>query len=215
VQALSYSICVSLKGKKRVGVAGRDPIRTRQRILDAALAEFAVKGFAGARVDAIARRAGNNKRMLYHYFGDKEGLFRAVLRYKIKERMSLVEAQAPQSDLVSNLPLWFKQNCHDADWVRLLAWESLQTTNNSVPDGKERRRLARQAATHIRQKQAAGTLRNDVAADHLQLAKTSLAMFPVAFPQITRLIVGLSPHDPKFQREYTRFLETISAAFRP
>lgn len=193
----------------------RAPERTRQRILDAALSEFASKGFAGARVDAIARRAGSNKRMLYHYFDDKKGLFRAVLRHKISERISRVEAQAPKDDLVFSLPLWFKQNCHDTDWVRLLAWESLQTTDNSVVDEAGRRRLARKAVARIRQKQAAGRLRNDVAAAHLQLAKTSLAMFPMAFPQITRLIVGCSPHDPKFQREYTRFLETISTAFRP
>ena len=52
---------------------------TRQRILDAALAEFAAKGLAGARVDEIAARAGANKRMLYAYYGDKDALFEAVL----------------------------------------------------------------------------------------------------------------------------------------
>ena len=65
---------------------GRNPQQTQQRILEAALQEFAAKGFAGARVDVIARRARINKRMLYHYFGDKEGLFREVLRRKIADR---------------------------------------------------------------------------------------------------------------------------------
>lgn len=203
------------KAKSAVAGAARNPDRTRRCILDAALREFSTRGFAGARVDVIARRARINKRMLYHYFSDKAGLFRAVLRHKINDRMSRVEAQAPQNDLVSSLPLWFKQNCQDADWVRLLAWESLQTTNDAVLDEPERRRIARQAAARIKRKQAAGGLRNDVAAVHLQLAKISLAMFPVALPQLARLIVGHSPHDPKFQREYARFLETISAAFRP
>src|ERR1700730_14387857 len=59
--------------------AGRDPARTRAAILAAATAEFAAKGLKGARVDTIARRAGANKRMIYHYFGDKEGLYLAVL----------------------------------------------------------------------------------------------------------------------------------------
>src|SRR5580765_6429534 len=58
---------------------GRDPERTRSRILDAATAEFARYGLGGARVDRIAERAGANKRMLYYYFGDKEALFLAVL----------------------------------------------------------------------------------------------------------------------------------------
>ena len=57
----------------------RDPVATQARILDAATAEFARKGLAGARVDAIAARAKINKRMLYHYFGSKNELFLAVL----------------------------------------------------------------------------------------------------------------------------------------
>jgi len=51
----------------------------RQRILDAASAEFAALGFAGARVDAIADRAGVNKAMLYYHVGDKQALYTAVL----------------------------------------------------------------------------------------------------------------------------------------
>ena len=57
----------------------RDPERTRAAILAAATREFAEKGFGGARVDSIALRAGTNKRMLYHYFGDKEALYLVVL----------------------------------------------------------------------------------------------------------------------------------------
>ena len=57
----------------------RDPERTRAAILAAATEELAAKGLDGARVDAIAERARVNKRMIYHYFGDKEGLYLAVL----------------------------------------------------------------------------------------------------------------------------------------
>lgn len=194
---------------------GRDPERTRRRILEAALQAFAARGFAGARVDAIACRAGANKRMLYHYFTDKEGLFRAVLRHKISERMKRVEAQAADQDLVSSVPLWFKQNCVDASWVRLLAWESLQAVRDKVLDEAERRQLSRRSVALIRQRQKAGRLRNDVPAEFLQLAKVSLSMFPLALPQSVRLITGRSPQDAKFQRDYTRFLETISKVFRP
>jgi AcrR family transcriptional regulator len=59
--------------------AHRDPERTRAAILEAATQEFAENGMGGARVDAIAERAGTNKRMLYHYFGDKEQLYLRVL----------------------------------------------------------------------------------------------------------------------------------------
>jgi AcrR family transcriptional regulator len=57
----------------------RDPERTRAVILAAATEEITTKGLDGARVDEIARRSGVNKRMIYHYFGDKEGLYLAVL----------------------------------------------------------------------------------------------------------------------------------------
>jgi TetR/AcrR family transcriptional regulator len=57
----------------------RDPERTSAAILAAAVAEFSQRGYDGARIDGIAKRARINKRMLYHYFGGKEGLYLAVL----------------------------------------------------------------------------------------------------------------------------------------
>lgn len=210
-----YSYSVPNRKKKQAPAATRDPARTRERILAAALDEFASRGFAGARVDAIARRARINKRMLYHYFRDKSGLFRAVIRHMISTRVASLEAQSPGNDFVSTMPLWFKQNCVDADWVRLLAWESLQTQDKPVCEEAKRRRLTAQTLAKIKQKQAKKILRKDVSAVHLLLAKVSLTMFPLAMPQIARIIIGCSPQSPKFQREYARFLETISAMFRP
>lgn len=67
--------------KARAASLTRDPERTRAAILRAATAEITAKGLTGARVDAIAERAGVNKRMLYHYFGDKQGLYLAVLEH--------------------------------------------------------------------------------------------------------------------------------------
>ena len=56
-----------------------NPERTRQAILAAARDEFAAHGLSGARVDAIAARTNTAKRMIYYYFGSKEGLYLAVL----------------------------------------------------------------------------------------------------------------------------------------
>ena len=117
-------------------IAGRNPQQSQQRILDAALAEFAAKGFAGARVDVIARTARINKRMLYHYFGDKEGLFREVLRRKITERSAWL-GSAPE-DPVEYLPHWFQLACRDRDWIRLLEWEALQWGDKKVIDEERR-----------------------------------------------------------------------------
>src|SRR6202142_4140683 len=117
-------------------VAERNPERTRARILSAALKEFAAKGFAGARVDTIARRAAINKRMLYHYFGNKEGLFKAVLRRKINERQAWAENLS--GDPAESLAFWFDAACNDTDWVRLFEWEALQGDAHKVIDEKIR-----------------------------------------------------------------------------
>ena len=66
------------RAKNRAG-GKRDPDRTREGILLAAQEEFAAKGLSGGRVDEIAARAGANKRMIYHYFGSKDGLYLAAL----------------------------------------------------------------------------------------------------------------------------------------
>ena len=70
---------VSRPAARRRPAGGRDPARTRATILPPPTEEFTAKGLKGARVDAIARRSGANKRMIYHYFGNKEGLYLAVL----------------------------------------------------------------------------------------------------------------------------------------
>lgn len=63
----------------------RDSKKTAKRILQAATDEFSQKGLGGARVDTIAERAQSNKRMLYHYFGNKDQLFLAVLEQAYTE----------------------------------------------------------------------------------------------------------------------------------
>ena len=57
----------------------RDPVATSRALIDAAVAEFAQFGFEGGRVDRIARQAGVNKQLVYHYFGSKADLYRVAL----------------------------------------------------------------------------------------------------------------------------------------
>ncbi|HTL75673.1 MAG TPA: TetR/AcrR family transcriptional regulator [Casimicrobiaceae bacterium] len=71
----------------------RDPMMTRDRVLRAGIDEFCRHGYIGARIDQIAKRAGCNMRMIYHYFGSKEKLYIAAL-----ERM-FVELRLEESRL--------------------------------------------------------------------------------------------------------------------
>jgi TetR/AcrR family transcriptional regulator len=199
--------------KNRKANAVRDPEKTSGRILAAALTEFSAKGFAGARVDAIARRAGTNKRMLYHYFGDKEALFRAVLTRKIAERQTLDQALTGNPE--ESVPIWFSAACQDPDWVRMLEWEALQYPKRNVIRQKKRVEAAEYALKRIRQGQRCGRLSAELDPAQMLLTFRSLIFFPIAFPQLTRMITGREVSDPKFQRDRIEFLKKFARAFRP
>jgi TetR/AcrR family transcriptional regulator len=189
----------------------RNPERSRERILVAAFKEFAAKGFAGARVDTIARRASINKRMLYHYFGDKEALFREVLRRKMAERQAWGLATP---DLASeSLPYWFDLARKDKGWVRLLEWEALQFAEGKLIDEDRRRASAGEAVQRILRRQSRGHLTNDFEAPQILLAMLALTWFPVAFPQLTKFITGKVPSDEAFVREQRNFLKRFAKAF--
>lgn len=79
----------------------RDPERTSAAILAAAVAEFSQRGYDGARIDGIAKRARINKRMLYHYFGGKEGLYLAVL----EGRYAAIRTAETELDLTHREPV--------------------------------------------------------------------------------------------------------------
>src|SRR3954471_14109101 len=134
----------------------RDPARPRERILEAALGEFARKGFAGARVDSIAASASINKRMLYHYFGDKEGLFREVLRTKMAQ-LRAWNLNTPD-DPAQSLPYWFELARKDREWIRLLEWEALQFAGRKFIDERKRADRGGEAVKRISDRQKQGYL---------------------------------------------------------
>jgi AcrR family transcriptional regulator len=71
--------------KRATEVAISPAEKTRDRILRIAIAEFAEKGYSGARVDVICRLSRANPRMIYHYFGGKDGLYVTVLEQVLGE----------------------------------------------------------------------------------------------------------------------------------
>lgn len=199
----------AIRVKRSVSPHARDPQRTQDRILAAALAEFSAEGFAGARVARIARRARVNKRMLYHYFGNKEDLFRGIFDRKLVERAAwLTEAPA---DLGASLAYWFRMACEDSDWIRLIQWEALTHGDEPVIREEERRASFRQALDDLRARQRRGLLPADLDAGHLLLAIMGLVAYPLAFPQLTRMVTGRSATDPGFRAERAEFLRRFAA----
>jgi AcrR family transcriptional regulator len=76
----------------------RNPEDSRDRILQAARQEFAAHGLGGARVDRISEQAGINKRMLYHYFGNKDDLFGAVLEANYAHKRASEQAMRLENE---------------------------------------------------------------------------------------------------------------------
>ena len=112
--------------------SGRKPdaARTRQDILEVARQEFVEHGLAGARVDAIAERTRTTKRMIYYYFGSKEGLYSAVLQQayagiRAAEDALTLDGLDPLTALRRLIGFSFDYEDQHPDFVRLIAIENV------------------------------------------------------------------------------------------
>lgn len=99
-------------------------------ILEVAMAEFAEKGLAGARIDEIAAATHTSKRMIYYYFGSKEGLYLAVLE-QAYARMRAIESQLdldnqdPESALRRLVEFTFDHHASNENYIRLVVGENI------------------------------------------------------------------------------------------
>jgi AcrR family transcriptional regulator len=111
--------------------ASNRPATSRARILAAAIAEFTRQGFAGARVDTIAARAGINKRMLYAYVGNKEALWLAALEqvYEAKrreERGLELQCLSPRDGMEALIRFNYRYHAEHPEFLAMLADENKQ-----------------------------------------------------------------------------------------
>jgi TetR/AcrR family transcriptional regulator len=108
----------------------RSAAGTKARILEAALSEFATRGFAGARVDVIASQAKSNKRMLYAYVGNKDALWLATLEsvYAAKrqeERQLAIGKLSPEEAMRTLIRFNFRYHLDHPEFVTLVNNENL------------------------------------------------------------------------------------------
>jgi len=166
-------------------MAKRNPERTSQRILNAAITEFADKGLSGARVDTIAARAKVNKRMLYHYFGDKEALYVAVMEkayegIRTAERELDLGAFPPVDAIRELIHFTFQYFIEHPEFIRLL-------NNENLHGARYIRRSARILELHapmvgyirdiLDRGEAEGTFRSGVDPVQLYISIAGLAYF--------------------------------------
>ena len=166
----------------------RDAERTKAEILRAARDEFCEQGFNGARVDAIAARAKANKRLLYHYYGNKEALYSAVLldaylEIRGGERDLSLGQYDPVEAMDRLVRFTFRHFLANPWFPRLLAVENLQNarflkTLKDIPAINSP--LVPQLSDILRRGAESGAFRKDVDPMQLYISIAGLGYFYVS-----------------------------------
>lgn len=196
-------------GPEPVSGRERNPERSRERLLDAALTEFAEHGFAGARVEAIARRSGLNKQLISHHFGGKRGLYDAVMRERRLRGGG--ELTGTTADAGRTLAAFFDRANDDPEWVRVLLWEALDEHDDDVVPALDARRVRyRERVAWVQAEQAAGRLPDDLEPDLLLLTLLGAALYPVLLPDVCEIMTGDRPDAPAFAARYRDHLTRLA-----
>ncbi|MFC8435141.1 TetR/AcrR family transcriptional regulator [Streptomyces sp. NPDC057253] len=188
----------------------------RQRLLDAAVKEFAAHGFAGARIEAIARRAGMNKQLVYHYFGSKQAIYEAVFEQVIAENIN--RAFPPGEDRkyseVTLEELRMNNSRDTALFHRLLMFEALDS-EREIHKEAERRAVYDKLVERVRKAQGQGEIDPSVDPSMFYLAALSMQIVPAMLPKVVRLATGQDPESEEFLQEWGDFITQFVARFAP
>lgn len=181
-----------------------DADRTRAALLDAALEEFAARGFAGARVRDIAGRAGVGKDLVAYHFGGKEGLYLAVQQAWLRREDGFADPALPLSELLGR---YLHEALADPRPMRLLAWRGLAGPDEAPPDGTP----GDEDLSATRGRQQRGEFPADVDPAVLRLVLLAAVAAPVVFPSHARKLFGIAPGDPEFESRYADGLQRLIA----
>ncbi|GAB37693.1 MULTISPECIES: TetR/AcrR family transcriptional regulator [Gordonia] len=166
----------------------RDPERTRAELLDVATEVFAESGYSGARVDEIAERTRTTKRMIYYYFGGKEGLYLAVLDRAYRgirqaEQKLRVDHADPIEAIRRLAEVTFDHHIDNDDFIRLVSIENIHRGDfiRRLTDLPQLSAPATSLLDDIlADGRTAGLFRTDVSALDVHLVISSYCVFQVA-----------------------------------
>jgi AcrR family transcriptional regulator len=188
----------------------RDAEATKALLLRAATEEFAEYGFAGARIDRIAERAGANKRLLYVYFGDKQALFDAV----VADQAAAVFRAAPMDDgdLVAFAAARFDYVLANPEAGRIAAWrafEQLKATDAEVANFRSR-------VDAVADAQHAGRVRADLPAiDLFAIVLRMTDSWLSAPPALRAVSVTPALSDERLREHRAALLAAVRGVVRP
>jgi AcrR family transcriptional regulator len=181
----------------------RDAEKTAAAILTAAREQFCEKGFNGARVDAIARHAKANKRLLYHYYGNKEALYQAVLLDAYREirrgEQELKLSKHPPVEAMDRLVRFTFRHFLANPWFpRLLAVENLQNARflkriSDIPSINSP--VVEELTDILRRGHESGVFRTDTDPMQLYISIAGLGYFYVSNMNTLSVIFGRDLND--------------------
>jgi TetR/AcrR family transcriptional regulator len=185
----------------------------REKLLETATREFAAKGLAGARVDAIARAARSNKQLVYYYFGNKIGLYNEVVgRIGPGVHDELYpDADDPSVPLVQRVRRRARHSWGPVAtrWGRLLSWEALERGDKDILREEERRGSWRERGREIADAQTRGEIDGRFDPEMLALALLAVELMPRILPQVAKMVTGMSFRDPEFARRQEELLAAL------
>ena len=191
-----------------------DPERTRHEILAAAREEFAEHGLSGARVDAIAARTNTVKRMIYYYFGSKEGLYLAVLEEAYADIRRFegeldLDRHPPVEAIRRLIEFTFDYDEAHPDFIRLVATENTFDARH-IARSPSIQALNRSAITMLSgvldRGKAEGIFRPDVDPVDVHLLISSFCFFRVSNRFTFGTLFGRDLSDPKLCALHKRML---------
>ncbi|MEU4222505.1 TetR/AcrR family transcriptional regulator [Actinoplanes sp. NPDC026623] len=198
----------------------RDAERTRAEILAVATAEFADRGYDGARVDEIADRTRTTKRMIYYYFGGKKQLYvealeQAYARIRAAEQQVSVDHLEPAAAIRRLAEVTFDHHEANPDFIRLVSIENIHRGEHiaRLPDLIDLNTPAVRLLTDLlRRGQEQGVFRTDVDAVDVHLTISAFCFFRVANQYTFGTIFGRDLLDPDRREHYRTMLGDMVVA---
>jgi AcrR family transcriptional regulator len=166
----------------------RDPEATKARIFEAAVAEFARHGIAGARIDRIASAAKANKQLIYAYFGNKAELFTQVLGKSMVDLAAAVPVDP--DDIEGFVDRLLDYHAAHPELLRLLFWEGIEYGDRELPDEPERQEHYARKVAAVEDGQARGVITDAIPPRDLLLLLTALTNWAAVVPQMRRILAG-------------------------
>ena len=206
----------ALASRTKASGQGRKPNaeRTRREILAAARREFSENGLSGARVDAIAARMKTNKRMIYYYFGSKEGLYLAALEEvygdirRMEQELDL-DSLTPSDAVRRLIEFTFDYQETHPDFIRMVSIENIHNGRHLAKSDRLRNlntSVIQQLDKILQRGRGQGAFRSDIGPIDLHMLISAFCFFRVSNRHTFGALFGWDLSAPDLRKRHKRMI---------